>query len=54
MTGRASRVRTARWPSRCLLCNDLIRVGHRIGKTPIGWCHVDCIINRAKKLETAK
>jgi hypothetical protein len=51
---RASRVRKARWPSRCQLCRDLIRVGQQIGKTPVGWCHVACIINRAKKLETAR
>jgi hypothetical protein len=50
MTGLASRVRKARWPSRCLLCRDLIRVGERIGKTPIGWCHVTCIIDKARKL----
>jgi hypothetical protein len=53
VTGRASRVRKARWPSRCLLCRDLIRVGDHIGKTPIGWCHVTCIIDRAKKLVKA-
>jgi hypothetical protein len=35
-----------------MLCGDLIRVGHRIGKTPIGWCHVECIINKARKLVT--
>ena len=47
---RASRVMKARWPSRCPLCRDLIRVGHHIGKTPLGWSHVGCILDRARQL----
>jgi len=42
----------ARHPSTCPLCRGLIRVGHQIGRTPVGWCHTSCIIDRAKQLET--
>ena len=49
---KASRVMRARHPSTCPLCRGLIRVGHQIGRTPVGWCHTSCIIDRAKQLET--
>jgi hypothetical protein len=51
---RAARIRKARRTSTCLLCHQPVYVGDQIGKTPIGWCHTSCIINRAKKLETAQ
>jgi hypothetical protein len=49
----ASRVIKARRPGRCPLCRDLIRAGQQIGKTPIGWSHTSCIINKAKELVKA-
>jgi hypothetical protein len=47
---RATRIAKARWVDRCPLCRGLIKVGHQIGKTPVGWCHTECIIEAARKL----
>jgi len=50
---RATRVMKARRESLCLLCWQPIRVGHQIGKAPIGWVHTGCIIDRAAALTAA-
>jgi hypothetical protein len=56
MTGPllASRVMKARKPSRCPLCRDLVHVGQQIGRTPIGWCHTQCIINKAHAMAATR
>jgi hypothetical protein len=43
----------ARRTSRCQLCHDLVWVGQQIGRTPVGWCHTQCIIERARQLRPA-
>jgi hypothetical protein len=48
-----TRVMKARHESLCLLCWQPIRIGQQIGKAPIGWCHVACIIDRARHLTTS-
>ncbi len=42
-----ARVIRARKTSRCLLCRQLVSVGQQIGRTPLGWCHTQCIIEAA-------
>lgn len=45
----ASRVMKARKTSTCPLCRKLISRGQQIGRTPIGWCHTQCIIEEATR-----
>jgi hypothetical protein len=46
----ADRVIKARRTSTCRICHQLVRVGDRIGRTPTGWAHVGCIIERGQAL----
>jgi len=48
---RAERVIKARRTGTCHICHQLVKIGDQIGKTPVGWCHVGCIIDRALTLE---
>ena len=47
---KAARVMKARTTSRCPLCQQLVNVGQQIGRTPVGWCHTQCIIEAAHKI----
>jgi hypothetical protein len=51
---RASRVMRARRLGTCALCHAGVTVGQQIGRTPIGWCHTQCIIERALGVATSK
>jgi hypothetical protein len=47
---RTDRVMKARKTSTCPICRQYVTVGQQIGLTPVGWCHVGCIIAKARKL----
>ena len=47
---RASRVMKARKTSTCRICRQPVHIGQQIGRTPAGWCHVGCIIAKAREL----
>jgi hypothetical protein len=47
----ATRVRKARRSGSCSICRLPVTIGQQIGRTPVGWCHTECIIDRAKKLD---
>lgn len=40
----ASRTLKARRRGTCALCPGAVATGQRIGLTPLGWCHVACIV----------
>lgn len=44
------RVMKARGESVCPMCRGPVRVGQQIGRTPVGWSHVRCIIAAAQKI----
>jgi hypothetical protein len=54
MTALASRVIKAGHPGRCSLCGDLIHRGRQIGRTPLGWSHVRCVIRAVQVIASVR